>query len=1332
MRHILTFLIFIVCSLTAHAQNIYFNHLTPANGLSQISVNSVFADKGGTIWMATRMGLDCYDGNSIHVYSYDANNPHSLFCNNVRQVVGDGNHTIYLSCSEGVASLDVHTQRFTTLHRSGNMSICYSDALYMSDKNIVYRTTDKGKTKKLYARLPACETVATMTMDSRKRLWIGTVSGGLYLLQGGKLKHVINDAHITTIYEDSRHNIWVGSWYNGLWTIAPNGKTTNVKAGSWLISNFVRTFCEDLQGNMWIGTYHGLIRYNPTNGQHRLFTADGQVGSLTNSSIWSIIRDKQGTLWIGTYFGGVNYVNPEYEIFTRYRASTRQKGALSFPVVGCMTEDASGRLWISTEGGGLNIYDRKTQEFSRFGGIPTANIKALHFDRRRNTMWVGSHLDGLYRVDLASGRVSNYRNIRNDRTSLPDDIVRDIIEYNGRIIVATQNGVASINPDEGGKPRFARILPKERLLAVPSLCIDRHNQLWIATDGNGVYRYDLHTGRHTHFVHKTGDTTTISNNYVCHITKDRLGRVWLSTASGNINMYDEAKGRFTSYGAADGLKGDGVYAATPSSLDKYSMLLITNHGFAVLNTRNREIRNYDCAVGIPLESINEKGLYVTHDGKVLIGGIDGMVMFDERDLYKTTAPYRLGFSQLYVNGKEIEPNDGTDILQYDLRYTKELTLDHDQTVFSVEYFTTNFVKANDRPVEFRLKGLSNQWIPARQKILSFSGLPSGTYTLELRCPDSDIATASLKIRILPPWYLSWWAYIIYIMCIGAAVWWLTLEYRDRIRLTESLKFEKQRVRDIEEQNQSKLRFFFNVSHEIRTPLTVIISLADSLIKEMKCTGDTRNKLTGIYRNCNQLRSLISELLDFRKQEQGHTHIHARHADMSALLRNTATLYTEYTLGKDITLQIEVPDQMLMWFDPKQMQKVVSNLVSNAIKHTPQGGMVTIAAHAEDTHAIITVSDTGTGIAKEDLPHLFSRFYQARNIETVADIGTGIGLNLTKGIVDMHHGTIEVASEQGKGTKFTITLPTQRDAFAPEETTDEPVRTDSIKQLTPATDSTVTGHDTSGDNTNNAPEVHDERPIILIVEDNDDIRQLLSTLFAPLYRTRTAVDGAEALEMIGDEMPDIILTDVMMPNIDGLELCKTIKHDFSTCHIPVVLLTARTAVEKKLEGLKTGADDYVTKPFNNDVLVSRCNNLINMRRLLQRKFSQHPHHEADMLATNPMDKDLLDRAMAIIDRYYSDSEFSVDTFAREIGMSRTAFFNKWKNLTGETPKSFILNLRLRKAADMLRERHDLSIAEVSYANGFSSPRYFCKCFKDTYKIQPSAYRNADSQQPEKPE
>ena len=299
---------------------------------------------------------------------------------------------------------------------------------------------------------------------------------------------------------------------------------------------------------------------------------------------------------------------------------------------------------------------------------------------------------------------------------------------------------------------------------------------------------------------------------------------------------------------------------------------------------------------------------------------------------------------------------------------------------------------------------------------------------------------------------------------------------------------------------------------------------------------------------------------------------------------------------------------------------------------------------------------------------------------------------------------------------------RRDAFQPSEINDAPaVKTETAEpSLLPAT----TAQAETPTNISADESEAESRPSILIVEDNDDIRQLLVTLFSPYYRTSTAVDGREALEMVADEKPDLVLSDVLMPHMSGIDLCRAIKRDFSICHIPVVLLTARTAVEQTIEGLKTGADDYVTKPFNSDVLISRCNNLVNSRRMLQRKFSKHPHTEADVLATNPLDKDLLDRAMKIIDKYYTDSSFSVDTFAKEIGMSRTAFFNKWKDLTGDTPKGFILNMRLRKAADMLRNRREMSISEVSYANGFSSPRYFCKCFKDAYKIQPSAFRNGE--------
>ena len=1319
MTRIILSIICLLAAVCTKGQNIYFNHLTPADGLSQISVNSVYADNGGVIWMATRVGLDSYDGNTIHVYSYQPGNANSLFCNNVRHVTGDGKRMIYLIGSEGVASLDIRTQKFTTIRRCNGGAICYDGALYIGTGNTIERMSADGARTARVARLPYACKVSALYRDRRRRLWIGTDADGLYCYANGRLSHSIPDAHITTIYEDSHDNIWVGSWSNGFWTIAANGTTSNTKAGGWLVSNFVRTFCEDNQGNMWIGTYHGLMHHNPKTGENRLFTADGQPGSLTNSSIWSIIKDKQGTLWIGTYFGGVNYFNPEHEIFTRFRAVKGSPAGLSFPVVGSMAEDASGRLWICTEGGGLNILDRRTNTFARFGGISTANLKAIHFDRRRNAMWIGTHLGGLYRVDVAYGKVTNYKHRRGDAHSLPSDIVRSITPYGDKLVVGTQSGAVMMNPDAAGTSCFTPLLADKHLLAVPSVCVDRSGMLWIATEGNGAFCLNPRSGAYRQFTHSPGDKSTLSSNYINHITSDRAGRLWFSMANNSICLYNGNTHTFTSFGDTEGLTSDCVYAMSPSALNNRDMMLITNRGFSVFNTQTRHFRNYDHSTGFPLESVNENAIYVTRSGNVYIGGIDGMVSFNERDLYKKTEPYRIGFSQLSVNGEYVKPGDATGILSNALRFTDEVVLKHNQRVFSVEIYTTNFIKSNSMPLQFRLKGVSDNWITMQQKQLAFSGLGSGSYTLEVRCPDSGIPEASLRIRILPPWYLSWWAYIIYIVVAGAAAWWLIREYRDRIRMGESLKFEQQRVKDIEEQNQSKLRFFTNVSHEIRTPLTVIIGLSESLLRSSAFAADIRNKILGIYRNSTQLRSLISELLDFRKQEQGHTHIYVQEQDFAAFIRETVMLFKEYATSKDVSLELSLPQTMRMWFDRKQMLKVASNLISNALKHTPQGGTVAIAAKTVGDKAVFSVADTGNGIAREELPNVFGRFYQVRGIESFSEIGTGIGLNLTKGIVELHHGTIAVDSTIGKGTTFTVTLPTRREAFAPDEI-------DSTPASAPAAPEQTAPTATAEDGAAAAPQTGDDenRPTILIVEDNDDIRQLLVTLFCPFYRTITAVDGREALEITTDEMPDIVLSDVLMPNMSGIELCKAIKRDFSICHIPVVLLTARTAVEQAIEGLKTGADDYVTKPFNSDVLISRCNNLVNTRRLLQRKFSKHPHTEADVLATNPLDKDLLDRAMKIIDKYYTDSSFSVDTFAKEIGMSRTAFFTKWKDLTGETPKGFILNMRLRKAADMLRNRKDMSISEVSYANGFSSPRYFCKCFKDAYKVQPSAFRNGE--------
>ena len=660
-----------------------------------------------------------------------------------------------------------------------------------------------------------------------------------------------------------------------------------------------------------------------------------------------------------------------------------------------------------------------------------------------------------------------------------------------------------------------------------------------------------------------------------------------------------------------------------------------------------------------------------------------------------------------------------------MRYTDGIELSYERSVISIEYASSNHIQANTQPLEYRLVGSSNQWFPirTRQKKIDFFDLAPGDYTLELRSTGTTTPLARLDIRILPPWYRSWWAYMGYLVLLGLIINWLIRSYRKRIRLAESLKYEQQHAKDIEERNQSKIRFFTNVSHEIRTPLTVIIGLAETLLHTQRFTADIYNKLQGIYRNSNQLRDLISELLDFKKHEQSLAHLSVEATDWSAFVSTTCSMFKEFANSNDVTLNMNRTTDAEVWIDKRQMRKVVNNLISNALKHTPQGGNVNVTTECDGQQVILRVTDTGKGITETDLAHVFDCFYQARDFESLTEIGTGIGLNLTQNIVQQHHGTISVDSVINEGTTFVVTLPLGKDHFNEDEIkvqkedkkTEEGIE-EEVLQPQP---NVILEADAM-------PPVREikgiEEATILIVEDNDDIRQLLMTVLSPYYHILTAVDGQEGLEVIRDEMPDIIISDVLMPNMSGIELCKMIKEDFAICHIPVVLLTARTAVEQELEGLKTGADDYITKPFNNELLISRCNNLINSRRLLQRKFGEHPHTEANMLASNPLDKEMLDRAMNIIDKHYMNSEFSVDVFAREMGLSRTSLFTKWKNLTGQTPNEFIMRIRLRKAAKMLREKSQLSIAEISYKNGFSSPRYFCKCFKDRYQQQPSAYRN----------
>lgn len=1332
----------LVClaSTVMQGQNMTFNHLTTDDGLSQFSVNSLYIDENGILWIGTREGLNRYDGDDIQTYKLRKNDPNSLFCNTVLYLAGNRNGKIYLLCTEGLAEFNLATQKFKTLLQGNISSIYYNNGLFIGKKNNIYRYNEQTGGFELYYQLEGENREVCCMHQDKGRLWIGTTGNGVYRLDpdSRELTHPILKGNITSIYQDSEGELWVGSWEEGLFRVKTNGEIVNFKDDSEnpysLSSNFVRACCEDGLGDIWIGTFNGLNRYDKSTGLFQRHTAgDPQSDGLTHSSIWCIVKDNQGTLWLGTYFGGVNYFNPEYEIYTRYTYSPTELQGLSNPIVGRTVEDKDGNLWIGTEGGGLNFYDRRTGAFKWFrpGNHPNSishnNIKALYYDAAKDIIWIGTHLGGLDRLDIRSGRFTHYRMKADNPETLPSDIIRDIVPYQSELIVATQNGVCLFNPGNGKcRQLFQDTKEGRKIKMVADVTLDDNGTLWIAVTGEGVFSYRFDTRKLTNYRHDPARLRSISNNNVNNIMQDSKGNLWFSTSGSGLDLYRPSTHDFENFDhVRNGLASDCIYE-TQESPTSGKLLLITNQGFSIFNQQAGQFRNYSRENGFPFTAVNENALCVTRDGEIFLGGTQGMISFHEKELDFTPKPYKIILSHLIVNGTEIEAGDETGILRQSLYCTPEITLDADQSMFSIEFATSNYVAANKDDIIYKLEGFSDDWNSTRGlHAITYTNLNAGTYHLLIKPNGKDESLcpqARLTIHVLPPYYKTPLAYLLYLIAAGALLWYLVRAYKSRIKLRESLKYEQKHIRDVEALNQSKLRFFTNISHEFRTPLTLIVAQVETLLQLQNFTPVLYNKVLSIYKNSIQLRELITELLDFRKQEQGHMKIKVSPHNIVNFLYENHLLFLEYAGTKRIDCHFEKgTDSLEVWYDQKQMQKVINNLFSNAIKHTKAGDGITLSINTEDSNAVIRITDTGSGIAAGELDKIFDRFFQIDPIGSAdaSETGTGIGLALTKGIVELHHGTIRAESEPGKGSSFIVTLQLGNAHFKEEQINPQ---ADSLQQIEipkPEADALL-----KAELEENAPNKRLPDAKILIVEDNLSIRGMLADIFKPFYEVLTAADGEEGLGLVHGEMPNIVVSDVVMPKLSGTELCKQIKNDFKTCHIPVVLLTARTAVEQNIEGYRIGADDYITKPFNTNLLISRCNNLVNSRILLQEKFSKQPHAFAQMLATNPIDKGILDRAMTVIEKHLDDTEFNVNVFAREMAMARTNLFTKLKAITGQTPNDFILAIRLKKGALMLRNNPELNITEISDRIGFSSSRYFSKCFKDVYHVSPLAYRKGE--------
>lgn len=1292
-----------------------FSHLNLEDGLSSVSVNDIWLDPSGVIWIATAEGLDSYDGNTITPHCP----PHEIHQGTpklfVRQLAGSDDGHLYVLYTQNIGILNTATGEFKPFFAGNCGCITYSDGLWVgSQNNLMYAASPDVP---LHPRASINTTDGEITAIHRTQsgdLYIGTSIGKVIRLNDQltitdpDAAHGMLHSYVYAIFEDSRGTIWAGTLQDGALAIGKDGTLTSYKHDAadkkTISSNFVRDICEDNLGNIWIGTYTGLDYLNPVTGEINRYSPElSQQDAISHSSIWAIKKDRQGTIWVGTYYGGINYFNPEYDIYNRYPVSKTEGKGLSSPIVSGILSDKHGNLWVSTEGGGLNKIDRKSGNTIWFNtDSPTQrrlsenNIKTMIYVD--DVIWIGMHIGGVNSIDVETGRIKKF---------LPSADVLNIADYGDSLIIREKFGARVMDKKTGNHRPIRPIYNYPKAGGhVRQFFVDRDKNIWIGK--RAPSRLSKLSPPYTEEKEYSLDNTgsDLFKNEISGIMQDASGKIWIASSENGLYIYSDQYESFTAIGSQSLTKEVHHMVESPSS---GNIICSSEDGFSIFNPVTHNIRHYGKDNGFPLKNAKTRSIAILEGSKIFIGGYDGLVSVDEKDLDIPKKPYRLFFTSLSINGEKVET--GSDILPQSIINTASVTLPASTRSIELYFSSSNHIAANHDPIEYHLKGFDEGWNPVKgERKIAYTNLPSGKYRLLLR-PASSVSAdicpmAEIEIRIRTPWYASGIAICIYalLLIIAAII---------------ILKFwaNKLQMREIESLNQAKLKFFTNISHEIRTPLTIIIAEIESIIQKHNFSPAVYKKMLGIYKNSLSLRELISELMEFRKQEQGQMKIRVAPHNLVFFINEFSLLFNEYAASKGISLTLTKDIERLeVWYDQTQMQKVLNNILSNSIKFTPKGGSVTIRIYSTDASAIIEIADTGCGIPEKDLKNIFDRFYQ---VDYTSDIntGTGIGLALAQGIVKMHSGTITVESTEGNGSLFRITLPLGYSHFSREQM-DENQKGTTVLSLSDKISIPTGSPAISEDKDAEDPK---KGHTIVIAEDNQGILDMLVEIFSPFYRVIAATDGSTALDAVRKHLPSIVLSDVLMPGMNGTELCKIIKHDPTLCHIPVVLLTARVEVEQNMEGLQQGADDYITKPFNSTLLLSRCNNLVNSRILLQEKYSKEPSTSTWMMATNRMDNDFLEKVTELVHSNLDNVDFDITELVKAVGISRTVFFRKLKAVTGQTPSEFIQTIRLKKGAALLLSNPEMNIGEISDIIGFNTPKYFAKCFKEQYGKSPLAYR-----------
>lgn len=1339
--------------------------------LSQNTVTCILQDTNGFLWVGTRSGLNKYDGVNMVIYDHDLMDPTSLPNSYIRAVYQDRDSVLWIGTYEGgLSRYNEKTDSFESFvyepENYASINSNYVTAIFEDHLGELWvgttygglnkfdRSTEKFTHFKYNQDDPfsvSANHITGIIEDNDGNLWVSTWGGGLNLFDRNSARFIryVSDPNdpntlssnvIRNVSKGKNGDLWI-STQEGLDRMyyAKTGRYTidRIQINSKKVGRNVKvalSALEDSKGRIWMGTENGGVVLLKRNGEiidHFEYDPINEYG-LKSNSIWSLFEDKDSIVWVGTFNRGLFKADPHYKKFKHVKQNPFSGNSLSHSSVSCFAEDKSGNVWIGTDGGGLNYWDRKSNKYTHFNtsmntsaGLGSDAVLSLLVDSNDN-LWVGTWEGGVYVRRHGSNSFEPF-NVEgfDTKNKRPPTVFSMIEDEEGSIwIAAFREGLYIYNPSTEKARKFVHLESNLNCLTnnlVKHLKMDSRSDVWVATEGGGIIRCTKQNGgiQFTPYLVQKDKPSSLSGSMVTFVQEDSRGRIWVGTSQG-LNLYNQELDNFTRYDTRHGLPNDVIYGIEED--DNEQLWISTNKGLARVDLDFNEVRNYETSDGIQSREFYAQSCAKLKSGELLFGGINGFNIFYPEEISNNTSNPQAYIKDFKISNQSIKPGPGS-VLGRNIANTKSIELTHDQNDFSFEFAVLSFSQSEKNIYTYQLENYERGWQYAGNRRNAFyTNVPPGRYVFSVKGTNNDgmwsDKVASVNIQILPAWYNTYWAYSIYIIIVTAILVWGIQTIVNRERLQTKLKMEHIELSKMQELDEMKSRFFANISHEFRSPLTLILGPLKEMF-EGHFRGNPKEQYALMIRNAESLLNQINQLLDLSKLESGNMRLEAARQDVVVFLKPVLHSFNSLADRKFIRYKIDLPKQEIQaYFEKDKMEKIVVNLLSNAFKYTPDFGKIIFKVEQTEHELVMSIADNGVGIPEDEVDYIFNRYYRVNDKKIRKNKGTGIGLSLTKELVELHKGQIELVSEEDSGTTFRVILPLGKEHLDSSEVLDQSVDYQFERQGLYELDEKIELNDSSNETTFTKEE--DNRPLIVLVEDNPDIRDYIKLILEEEYKILEASNGARGVDLAQHNIPDLIITDIMMPEMDGYELCKIIKSDFKTSHIPVIALTAKASNESALEGFEKGVDYYITKPFNPKMLILRIRNIINTTDQIKKNLL---NKELEIAPTDvkiaSRDENFLKEAIKIVEDNMSNSDFYVDDLGRELGLSRMQLYRKLKGLIGQSANEFVRSIRLKRAAQLIRQKH-LTISEITYEVGFNDLQYFRDCFKKQFGVNPSEY------------